>query len=226
MPDSLDEILYMGGLPPNEDFIIIIRLKNFKGDSVKLFNRDIDFNKNTSNPRRHVTIVDDLVFGAKGKVFLYENKPAVRVHKDEFIIYEDIGEPSIHKDKLAINEPVDGGHININAILNDPNRVFTAVEKEPEFPGGIDSLNLYLKKNLKWPDANHVARRVIVSFVVERDGTLTNVKPTRVVDPAYATEAVRVIRAGPKWSPGYDKGKPVRVQYTIPINFSITNNNY
>lgn len=101
---------------------------------------------------------------------------------------------------------------------------FTPVEKEPEFPGGLEKFFKFLTNNLHYPDQakeNNVAGRVMVSFVVERDGTLTDVKVSRGLGSGCDEEAVRVLRASPKWKPGMQNGRPVRVAYTMPISFPI-----
>lgn len=101
---------------------------------------------------------------------------------------------------------------------------FVVVEEMPSFgPGGIDEFrNNYISKNLKYPDVaaeNGIQGRVFINFVVEPDGRVTNVKVVRSVDPALDKEAVRVVSSSPKWKPGKQRGKPVRVQFTIPIIF-------
>ncbi|KAB2871237.1 MAG: energy transducer TonB [Bacteroidales bacterium] len=101
---------------------------------------------------------------------------------------------------------------------------FVVVEEMPSFgPGGIDEFrNNYIAKNLKYPDVaaeNGIQGRVFINFVVEPDGRVTNVKVVRSVDPALDKEAVRVVSSSPKWKPGKQRGKPVRVQFTIPIIF-------
>lgn len=101
---------------------------------------------------------------------------------------------------------------------------FVVVEQMPSFgPGGIDEFrNNYIAKNLKYPDVaaeNGIQGRVYINFVVEPDGRVTNVKVVRGVDPALDKEAVRVVSSSPKWKPGMQRGKPVRVQFTIPIIF-------
>ena len=101
---------------------------------------------------------------------------------------------------------------------------FTPVEKEPEFLGGLEKFFKFLTNNLHYPDQareNNVQGKVIVSFVVERDGTLTDVKVSRGLGSGCDEEAVRVLRASPKWKPGMQNGRPVRVAYTMPISFPI-----
>jgi protein TonB len=93
----------------------------------------------------------------------------------------------------------------------------------PGFGGGDNTkFREYIQKNLKYPDVaaeNGIQGRVFVSFVVEADGKVTNVKVVRSVDPALDREAVRVVESSPKWKPGRQRGKPVRVSFTFPIIF-------
>ncbi len=101
---------------------------------------------------------------------------------------------------------------------------FVIVEEMPTFGGGdINEFRInYVQKNLKYPDVaaeNGIQGRVIISFVVEKNGSVSNVKVVRGVDESLDKEAVRVVKASPKWKPGKQLGKPVRVQYTIPIIF-------
>ncbi len=96
------------------------------------------------------------------------------------------------------------------------------VEIMPEFPGGQDALNEYLKNNLKYPKSAltaSISGTVYVSFIVEKDGTISNVKIVRGADKDLNAEALRVVKSMPKWVPGKQRGKAVRVQYTLPIEF-------
>ena len=99
--------------------------------------------------------------------------------------------------------------------------VFQVVEDMPSFPGDI---NKWLGKNVKYPviaQENNIQGRVTVQFVIEKDGSITDVKVLRGVDPSLDKEAVRVVKSMPKWKPGKQRGKPVRVSYTVPINFRL-----
>ena len=99
--------------------------------------------------------------------------------------------------------------------------IFQVVEDMPTFPGDI---NKWLGKNVKYPviaQENNIQGRVTVQFVIERDGSITDVKVLRGVDPSLDKEAVRVVKSMPKWKPGKQRGKPVRVSYTVPINFRL-----
>ena len=103
--------------------------------------------------------------------------------------------------------------------------VFMVVEEMPEFPGGMGECMKWLGQNIKYPaeaKEKGVEGRVIVQFVVEKDGTITNTKVVRGVDPDLDAEALRVVNQSPKWKPGMQKGEAVRVKYTLPIMFKLS----
>ena len=103
--------------------------------------------------------------------------------------------------------------------------VFVVVEKMPEFPGGQQALFKYLSENVKYPviaQENGIQGRVICQFVVNRDGSIVDVEVVRSGgDPSLDKEAIRVIKSMPKWKPGKQRGKAVRVKYTVPVNFKL-----
>ena len=104
------------------------------------------------------------------------------------------------------------------------NKVFDVVEEMPSFPGGQGALMAFLSSNIKYPvvaQENGVQGRVIVGFVVERDGSITDVKVMRSVDPSLDREAQRVVKSMPKWKPGKQNGSAVRVKYTVPVVFRL-----
>lgn len=104
------------------------------------------------------------------------------------------------------------------------NKVFDVVEQMPSFPGGNGALMQYLSDNIKYPvvaQENGVQGRVVVSFVVEKDGSITDVKVVRSVDPSLDREATRVVKAMPKWIPGKQNGSAVRVKYNVPVSFRL-----
>ena len=101
--------------------------------------------------------------------------------------------------------------------------VYDQVEQMPEFPGGMPAMIEFLQTNIKYPkDAikQDVGGKVMVMFVVETDGSISNVRVARKVFPSLDKEAVRVVKAMPKWKPGKEKGRPVRVNFTLPVVFS------
>ncbi len=103
-------------------------------------------------------------------------------------------------------------------------KVFDVVEQMPSFPGGPSALFEYLSKNIKYPvvaEENGIQGRVIVSFVVERDGSITDVRVVKSVDPSLDKEAQRVVKSMPRWIPGKQNGSAVRVKYTVPVTFRL-----
>lgn len=108
---------------------------------------------------------------------------------------------------------------------SDDESIYQNVEQIPSFPGGIQALFSYLQENLKYPavaQANGIQGRTLVTFVVEKDGRISNVMVVRSAgDPSLDREAVRIIRTMPRWRPGKIQGQEVRVQYTVPINFKL-----
>ena len=108
--------------------------------------------------------------------------------------------------------------------VSDEVPVFQVVEEMPEFPGGMGECLKFLGKNIKYPveaQKAGVQGKVIVQFVVEKDGNIANPKVVRSIDPDLDGEAIRVISIMPKWKPGMQKGQPVRVKYTVPVTFRL-----
>jgi protein TonB len=106
----------------------------------------------------------------------------------------------------------------------DSQHIFQVVEKMPEFPGGQTAMLSFIQKALKYPVVaaeNGIQGRVTCSFVVNKDGTIVDIEVVRGIDASLDKEAQRVISTMPKWQPGEQRGKPVRVKYTIPINFRL-----
>ena len=104
------------------------------------------------------------------------------------------------------------------------NKVFDVVEQMPSFPGGPAALMSYLSENVKYPvvaQENGVQGRVVVSFVVEKDGSITDVNVVRSVDPSLDKEAARVVKSMPNWIPGKQNGSAVRVKYNVPVAFKL-----
>lgn len=102
--------------------------------------------------------------------------------------------------------------------------IFTVVENDPEFPGGLEALYKFIGENVKYPQVakeSGITGKVYVQFVVEKNGSVGNVKVLRDIGGGCGTEAVRVVKMLPKWKPGMQRGKAVRVYYTLPVNFSL-----
>ena len=103
-------------------------------------------------------------------------------------------------------------------------KIFTVVEQMPMFPGGDPALMRYLSSNIHYPTVaaeNGVQGRVVVGFVVERDGSITDVNVLRSVDPSLDREAMRVVKSMPRWQPGKQNGSAVRVKYQVPVSFRL-----
>lgn len=112
----------------------------------------------------------------------------------------------------------------MNAQSESSTKVYDDVDEMPSFSGGNYGLMTFLAQNMVYPvtaQENGVQGRVIISFVVETDGSITDVKVARSVDPSLDREAMRVVKAMPKWTPGKKDGKPVRVKYTTPVVFRL-----
>lgn len=128
------------------------------------------------------------------------------------------------------NDDANGEVLKIKEAVAQPEpkpeveKVFDVVEQMPSFPGGPSALMEWLSNNVKYPvvaQENGVQGRVVVSFVVERDGSITDVKVVRGVDPSLDREASRVVRAMPRWIPGKQNGSAVRVKYNVPVAFRL-----
>lgn len=103
-------------------------------------------------------------------------------------------------------------------------KIFTVVEQMPMYPGGDAALMGYLRDNIHYPTIaaeNGVQGRVVVGFVVERDGSITDVNILRGVDPSLDREAMRVVKSMPRWNPGKQNGSAVRVKYQVPVSFRL-----
>ena len=118
-------------------------------------------------------------------------------------------------------------YVPVQVVETEPEEqtIFEVVEQMPEFPGGNAALMQYLNKNIKYPviaQEQGVQGRVIVQFVVNKDGSIVDAQVVRSVDPYLDKEAIRVINTMPKWTPGKQRGKPVRVKFTVPVAFRLT----
>lgn len=115
---------------------------------------------------------------------------------------------------------------NLAKAQNNPNKVydFVSVQKQPAYPGGIAKFYAYISHEIKYPEAakkSNTKGKVFASFVVEKNGALTDVQITRSLTPETDKEALRVLNKSPRWTPGLINGSPVRVKYNINVNFSM-----
>ncbi len=126
---------------------------------------------------------------------------------------------------ITIDLDGDLGETMENAQLSESSGeedVFMVVDESPEFPGGTSALMGYLRDNMVVPDScreNNIQGRVLVTFIVEKDGSITKPKVIKSVHPILDAEALRLVSAMPKWKPGRQNGEVQRVKYTIPVNF-------
>ena len=143
----------------------------------------------------------------------------------------NVVEDNVETESIEINTEDDKEEVVIAAPIEAPEEeeeeevIFVVVESMPEFPGGQQALFKYINENVKYPviaQENGIQGRVICQFVVNKDGSIVDIEVVRSGgDPSLDKEAVRVIKSMPKWKPGKQRGKPVRVKFTVPINFKL-----
>ena len=117
--------------------------------------------------------------------------------------------------KIVIDAPSGDGDKDVKIV--EDNTVYNAVEVKPDFPGGLQKFYEFVGKNYRAPEED-VKGKVYVQFVVEKDGSLTDIKVMRDVGYGTGAEAIRVLKKSPKWKPGIQNGRPVRVLYSLPIS--------
>ena len=113
-------------------------------------------------------------------------------------------------------------HAQKTVVSQTNQKVFDTVEQMPEYPGGMQAMIAFLQTNMKYPEdaaKQKVEGRVMVQFIVETDGSISDVHVAKQVFPSLDAEAIRVVQAMPKWTPGKEKGNVVRVKYNLPIVF-------
>jgi len=145
----------------------------------------------------------------------------IKIVEDNVDVDEDIDLDVEADDETVVDEYVPPQEEDED-IKED--EIFTVVESMPEFPGGMGALMKYLAENIKYPPLakeSGIQGRVFINFVVEPDGSISNVKVLRGIGGGCDEEAVRVVEAMPKWKPGMQRGKPVRVSYNLPVKFTL-----
>lgn len=104
--------------------------------------------------------------------------------------------------------------------------VYTVVEKEAEFPGGFEAMNRFLSENIKYPTLakqKNIQGKVIISFIIEKNGSISDIKVIKDIGEGCGEEGVRIVKLMPKWKPAQQRGEPVRQQFLLPISFNLTN---
>lgn len=154
-------------------------------------------------------------------------KPVVAKAEDvveEIVVVKDIKDKKIgaetikgDPDAVLTVEPVGTGTA---AVVEEDNTVYNTagIEVKPDFPGGMDKFYAYVSKNYQTPDEEGLKGKVYVTFVVEKDGSLTDIKVLRDIGYGTGKEAIRVLKATPRWNPGEQNGKKVRCTFSLPIN--------
>ncbi|MBQ8674357.1 MAG: energy transducer TonB [Bacteroides sp.] len=180
--------------------------------------------------------VSDLVFEEEVEIPITEQQelvvpppPVAPQIAEVLTIVEDDAdvEETIIASSEELNQAVEVKYVPQEVEEEEPEEqtIFEIVEHMPEFPdGGLAGLMQYLNKNIKYPtiaQENGTQGRVVCQFVVNKDGSIVDVKVIRGVDPYLDKEATRVLGAMPKWKPGMQRGKPVRVKYTVPVMFRL-----
>ena len=140
-------------------------------------------------------------------------------------------EDDVEVEDIEINADVDQNEVIEEYVAPEveeeevvEQEIFQIVEEMPDFPGGVAKLSEYLQKNIKYPQMareSGIQGRVFVNFVVEPDGSVSNVKVLRSLGGGCDEEAMRVVKSMPKWKPGKQRGKAVRVSYILPVNFKL-----
>ena len=176
----------------------------------------------------YILAASDQVFGKLIKFLFPENKiPTDEVY---FIDTEGKCQSFGYDPNISSIIPAKSTSMSLQKVADSSmnskstEKTFDVVENMPSYPGGKDAMIAFLSSNMRYPDAakkNGIHGRVIVSFVVDKDGSITETKVVRSVDPALDQEALRLVNSMPKWKPGTAEGKPVRVKYSIPFNFSL-----
>ena len=159
--------------------------------------------------------------------------PEVPEGPSEIIDVPEVGELEVVGDVMVIPPPPPDEELYVGEALPPEDLVegeepiydiFTVVDTEPQFPGGKDALERFIRDNLRYPQMaldNRVQGKVYVTFVVEEDGSISNPKLLRDIGVLCGEEAIRMVKSMPKWKPGMKDGKPVRVQYNLPVRFEL-----
>ncbi len=145
----------------------------------------------------------------------------INVVDDEIVVEDDLLIDAEADETTEIEEYIP---IEVEEEVVVEAQIFTVVESMPEYQGGMAKLYSFLNSNIKYPvmaKESGIQGKVYITFVVERDGSITDVRVLRGIGGGCDEEAVRVVSSMPKWKPGKQRGKPVRVQYNLPVRFTL-----
>lgn len=180
--------------------------------------------------RTAVDEVEDVVIQTQEEELPPPPEPEPQEAITELNVIENDEESANEVDMSAFQRQEEATNIEITPVQIeeeeevDEQVIFQVVENDPEFPGGVEAMYKFLAQNIKYPQLareNNITGRVFVTFVVERDGSVTGVRVLRDIGGGCGQEAVRVVKSMPKWTPGKQRGKAVRVQYNLPVNFTL-----
>jgi protein TonB len=151
------------------------------------------------------------------------------VQKDEMPPVEELKEAAIDvktQEGTTTKDDLSGLEGTGNAVVDEvvEDKIFTFVEQQPEFPGGNDAMLKYLGNNIRYPSVaqrNGLEGLVVLSFVVDQSGGISDIQVLKKLGGGTDEEAMRVVKTMPKWTPGKQNGRPVKVRYTLPVRFSI-----
>lgn len=148
----------------------------------------------------------------------------------EMVIVEDDAEIEVEVGLIDMSDDADNAMEDFTPVVVEEEvaeveeEVFVFVEENPSFPGGDEKRIEFMKNNIKYPQLakdNNITGRVFLKFVVEKDGSITNVRVVRDIGGGCGEEAMRVVKAMPKWNPGKQRGQPVRTEFNLPVIFSL-----
>lgn len=142
--------------------------------------------------------------------------------EEEVETSEEVNQAIVTNPGTGVTAPV--GPVGPVAEIVEDNQIYDVVEENPMFPGGMEACLKWLSDNIKYPTIcveQGIQGRVYAQFVVEKDGTVTDIQVVRSPDPYLSAEAERVLKKMPRWSPGKQRGKPVRVKFSLPVMFRL-----
>ncbi|MBR6440933.1 MAG: energy transducer TonB, partial [Bacteroidales bacterium] len=176
--------------------------------------------------------IDEVVVNKDGKQTTVKQPIPMPEGVSDYAVGHDAAELSTTVNRVSglRNQSAKLSSVNISRMvaveeeIEEEEEVFMVVENDPEFPGGMEAMMKFLAENIVYPQEakdNNIQGRVFVSFVVEKDGSISNIKVIRDIGGGCGAEVVRVVKLMPKWKPATQKGKPVRVQFNLPVQFTI-----
>ena len=240
-PETIESINVLKGEPATKIYgakgkngVILIRTK--KGESaaqnapidVKVTGYANDEKENSANqPNSGVQIRSTGTSGTEPKPLIVIDGVIAENQNMDKIDPETIESIKVIKNEESTKKYGEKGKTGVVEITSKSKTPLTAIEEMPQFPGGVEALRAFVRSTMKYPVIvleNGIHGQVFVKFVVDKDGSVTNAKVTRGVDPALDKEALRIVRSMPNWNPGKQNGENVEVAYEMPINFNLPPN--